>query len=154
MAHADDLADNKDIAEIKAVFDEFNSAFRHLDWKGLRKIFSDDATMFSPSPRTPKRLNGIAEIKKMMKPMFEGNKERRAARGVKAPEAKPASAIGLRIQRYGDTAVVTFQPEASFGPEQRSLTRRTLVLRKKDGRWLIMHLHGSNAELQQANGGK
>jgi len=146
---ADDQSDNQDTMEIEAAFVEFNAAFRHLDWNRLRKTFATDATMFSPSPRTPKRLNGIAEIETVMKPMFEGNKERRAARGGKAPEAKPASVIDLKIQRFGETAVVTFQPVAAFGPERRSLTRRTLVLRKNGGKWLIVHLHGSNAELSE-----
>ena len=145
--HADNVADRQDTVEIKAAFDEFNAAFRHLDWKRLRNTFAADATMFSPSPRSPKRLNGIVEIEKAMKPMFDGNKERRAARGGKAPEAKPASAIGLKIQQFGDTAIVTFQPEASFGPERRALTRRTLVLKHDAGKWLIVHLHGSNTEL-------
>lgn len=146
-ARADDAADKQGTAEIAEAFNEFNAAFRHLDWERLRNTFDSDATMFSPSPLRPARLNGIAEIEQGMKPMFEINQRRRAARGIKAPEAKSAAEIGLEIQRFGSTAIVTIQPKAVFGPDKRSLTRRTLVLRKKEGKWLIVHLHGSNADV-------
>lgn len=151
LAHADESVHKMDTAEIKTVFNEFDAAFRHLDWQRLRGTFAKDATMFSPSPSVPKRLNGIAEIERVMKPMFETNRELRAAKGSKTPKAKSASVIGLEIQNLGETAIVTFQSEFTFGHVKRSLTRRTLVVRKNAGKWLIVHLHGSNTDLPEEN---
>jgi hypothetical protein len=45
----------------------------------------------------------------------------------------------LKITQLKEAAIVTFHLENG-----KSLSRRTLVLSKKDGTWKIIHLHPSN----------
>jgi uncharacterized protein (TIGR02246 family) len=94
----------------------------------IADLFTEDATMFFPMATQPLRLNGRAEIAAAFASLFGRN-----YRGGMPPPQD------LRVQRSGDTAVVTFQ---TTNPNVTS--RRTLVLRREGGRWRIAHLHGSN----------
>jgi len=117
----------------RAAFEHFIAAFNALDWNAFRACFADDASVFNPDiPEvgTLHRLDGRADIERVFQGMF--------APGSASPHIVPEH---LRIQRFGDTAVITFEfrrPGASFG-------RRTVVLNREQGRWLIVHIHASNA---------
>ena len=94
----------------------------------IAELFTEDATMFFPMNAQPLRLNGRAEIAAAFASLF--------GPGYRGGMPPPQDLV---VQRSGDTAVVTFQ---TTNPNVTS--RRTLVLRREQGRWLIAHLHGSN----------
>src|SRR4051794_35512785 len=90
-------------------------------------IARGDATVFFPIDATPLRAEGKTAIGEVF------------ARLLKPGSGAPPPPEDLRVQRSGDTAVVTFQTR---NPHVTS--RRTVVLERRGGRWVIVHLHGSN----------
>jgi uncharacterized protein (TIGR02246 family) len=111
-----------------AVVDSFLTALNDADPK-IVTLFADDATVFFPMNDRPLRATGRAEIASAFESLFAGAKP---GKGMPAPE-------NLQVQTYGDMAIVTFQ---TVNPNVTS--RRTFVLRRSAGGWLIVHLHGSN----------
>jgi ketosteroid isomerase-like protein len=112
-----------------AAFEHFIAAFNALDWNSFRATFADDASVFNPDiPEvvTLHRLDGRADLERVFQGMF--------APGSASPHIVPED---LRIQRFGDTAVISFEfrrPHGSFG-------RRTVVMNRENGLWLIVHIH-------------
>jgi len=125
-------ADPGDLQAPRAAFGHFIAVFNALDWAAFRACFADDASVFNPDiPEvvTLHRLDGREDIERVFQGMF--------APGSSGPHIVPEH---LRIQRFADTAVITFEfrrPGASFG-------RRTVVLNREKSRWLIVHIHASN----------
>ena len=111
----------------EATVQEFLAALDRGD-PHIADLFTEDATMFFPMNAQPLRLDGREAIAAAFASLFGPNYRG----GMPAPQ-------DLRVQRSGDTAVVTFQ---TVNPNVTS--RRTLVLRREGGRWRIAHLHGSN----------
>lgn len=135
VLNAPDIARSSDAPatdDPRVAFEQFISAFNALDWNAFRASFADDASVFNPDiPEVVSlhRLDGRAEIERVFRAVF--------AAGSGGPHIVPED---LRIQRFGDTAVITFEfrrPHASFG-------RRTVVMNRENGRWLIVHIHASN----------
>jgi len=52
--------------------------------------------------------------------------------------------VGTKIQLLGNVAVVTFHLKG-----EEVVSRRTLVLQKRSGKWLIVHLHASSLSLEK-----
>ena len=94
----------------------------------IAELFAEEATVFFPITNQPLRANGRAEIATAFAALFGPNYRG----GLPKPE-------NLHVQDFGGTAVVTFQ---NVNPNVTS--RRTIVFRREAGRWLIVHLHGSN----------
>jgi ketosteroid isomerase-like protein len=90
-------------------------------------LFADDATVFFPVDAAPLRADGKAAIGEVF------------AKLLKPGNGVPPPPEDLRVQQRDDMAVVTFQMR---NPHVTS--RRTVVLERRGGRWLIVHLHGSN----------
>jgi ketosteroid isomerase-like protein len=107
--------------------DAFSAALDRGD-ANIAELFAEEATVFFPINNQPLRANGRAEIATAFAALFGPNYRG----GLPKPE-------NLRVQEFGETAVVTFQ---FINPNVTS--RRTIVLRREAGRWLIVHLHGSN----------
>ena len=110
--------------------DAFIAALDNAD-ANIATLFTDDATVFFPMNDRPLRANGREEIAAAFGSLFALPGYQKG-RGMPKPEA-------LRVQTLGDAALVTFQ---TTNPNVTS--RRTVVLRREGGRWLIVHLHGSN----------
>lgn len=110
--------------------DAFLAALDNAD-ANVATLFTDDATVFFPMNDRPLRANGRAEIADAFGSLFALPGYQKG-RGMPKPEA-------LRVQMFGDAALVTFQ---TTNPNVTS--RRSFVLRREGGRWLIVHLHGSN----------
>jgi tRNA (mo5U34)-methyltransferase len=109
--------------------DRFLEALNKGD-ANILALFADDATVFFPMNDRPLRATGRDEIAAAFTSLF-------ALPGYgKGSLPKPED---LRVQILGDTALVTFQ---NTNPNVTS--RRTFVLRRDGGRWVIVHLHGSN----------
>ena len=104
-------------------------AIETADMELLLASFDDDATVFMPTPSTPARVSGKAAIRNAFEPLFK--------RPANAPPLT-LTPLDLETQSFGDVALVTFH----LGDARRS--RRTVVLRRSGGRWLIVHLHASN----------
>jgi ketosteroid isomerase-like protein len=92
-------------------------------------LFTVDATVFFPMNDAPLRANGRDEIAAV----FAGLFTQPGYKGSVPPSDD------LRVERFGDAALITFQVK---NPNVTS--RRTFVLRVENGKWRIAHLHGSN----------
>ena len=110
-------------------------AIEAADANRVIETFSDDATVFMPGGRTLTRLDGKPQIRQAFESFFGG---------------APAGSIGwivprdLAVQTLGEVAIVTFHlGDARLG-------RRTLVLRRSAGQWLIVHLHASTVDIAAA----
>jgi len=129
--------DSQDVEAPQAAFERFIAAFNALDWSSFRACFADDASVFNPDiPQVVSlhRLDGRAAIERTFRAVFEATGGETDHPG---PHIVPEN---VRVQRFNDTAIVTFEfkrPNASFG-------RRTVVLHQQGARWLIVHLHASN----------
>jgi ketosteroid isomerase-like protein len=119
---------------IQSTVIDFLLAFSRLDINGMMACFEDDATSFFPVSHHIVMLNGKSEIRDA----FDKVLSRIRASGQKSIKLEPED---VKSQIFGDTAIVTFHIRDG------DLSRRTLVLRRKEGRWLIQHLHASNAPL-------
>jgi uncharacterized protein (TIGR02246 family) len=115
--------------------DAFLAALDQGDVK-IADLFTADATVFFPMNDRPLRATGREEIAAAFTALFAMPGYQKG-RGMPRPEA-------LRVQMIGDAALVTFQ---TTNPNVTS--RRTFVLRRDGGRWLIVHLHGSNIRAGQ-----
>jgi ketosteroid isomerase-like protein len=120
-----------DLSSPKQTMDSFFTALNSFDAKGYAAMLTDDATLFFTGPPFPiRRVQGPAEIMKLVTPLFDSLRAK-GTKGTVAPE-------GLEFQTWGDTSVVTFDI-----PVGQALDRRTFVLRRQHGQWKIAHLHAS-----------
>lgn len=131
FARADENSSKE--SEVTKTLTTFIQAFDNLDWEHFRAAFADNATVFYP--RTfPHRADGRLEFEHNFRQVFEQIRANRT----KGPymNLQPRD---LKIQIAGDVAIVTFHLDDRPG----LLNRRTLILRKLDGGWKIIHLHAS-----------
>lgn len=111
----------------------FIDAFNGLDQARFDAAWAEDATIFFPrGPFPAERIEGKAEITAVFKRLFDAVRARNPAARLNIKPTK------LLTQQYGDVGVVTFELE---GADARG--RRTLVMRRTGGRWLIVHMHAS-----------
>ena len=104
----------------------FVDAFNHLDRARMDACFLDDATVFFP-------WGGYREVG-FWTAQFDAWRVERDG-----PPYLNIQPRDLQIQRYGETAVVTFHLE--HDPD--TLGRRTIVLVQTPAGWKIGHLHAS-----------
>jgi ketosteroid isomerase-like protein len=123
--------------DVRGALAHFIRAFDDLDWENFRLAFDDDATVFYPRA-IPQRANGRAEFEKGFKAVFQQIRGSKTA----APymDIQPKD---LRIQLFGDLAIATFH----LDDKKSFLNRRTIVLRKTDKGWKIVHLHASEVSV-------
>ncbi|HEX7150910.1 MAG TPA: SgcJ/EcaC family oxidoreductase [Thermoanaerobaculia bacterium] len=115
----------------------FLNALANADADALVATFHDDATVFLPMTTAPQRMRGKQQIRDAFAPAF--------TQWGKSKRAEPGE---LETEIHGDTAIVTFHLGKLQPDQPTSFSRRTFVLTRKDGRWLIAHLHASNVMLQ------
>jgi ketosteroid isomerase-like protein len=129
-------ADANDRQEIEQATAHFLSTFENLDIPAFIACFADDATAFFPAPEPPERVTGKAAIRSRFQQVFDAI--RKGASG--GPPYHRLEPQDLEVQVLStDAAVVTFHLRNS-----ERLARRTLVMKKVQGAWLIVHLHASN----------
>ena len=85
-----------------------------------------------------RRRNGKNEIEAVFQAVFEA-----ARKGKSSPPYLNIQPKDLKTQMLNDAVVVTFH----FDRDETSFSRRTIVFQKQNGKWLIVHLHASNAAL-------
>lgn len=125
--------------EVQKAFANFVEAFNNLEWERFRKCFADDASVFNPAiPEVTElhRLDGREKIERIFQAVFAETKK-----GKSHPPYLDIRPSELRVQMLVNAAILTFH----FNRGGASFGRRTLVLENREGRWLIVHLHASNA---------
>ncbi len=116
---------------------EFVSAFNALDRGRFDPLFADDVTVFFPSaPFDLRRVEGKTAVLGWFGKFFDAMRERTGKLNI-----QPAD---LKVQDYGAMAVITFHLEGGD-----NLGRRTLVLRRDENDWKIVHLHASAEPLKK-----
>jgi uncharacterized protein (TIGR02246 family) len=101
----------------------------------ILRTFDEAATVFFPGDR-PQRASGKPEIRNIFSELF---KQRKGPITITPRD--------VEVQSFGDMVVVTAHlTSLPSGPvlEPTVFPRRTFVLRRVDGRWLIVHHHASN----------
>jgi len=132
-APAADPTPPPDVAAISRVVDGFIEALNAADIEKLAGFFAPDATAFFPLAPFVERLENKDQINKVFAAFFET-----VRRGKTGPPYLSLLPQDARIQLYGSAAVVTFHFRGT-----ELFSRRTLVLKKERGTWLIVHLHAS-----------
>jgi ketosteroid isomerase-like protein len=122
--------------DIRKTLSDFIQVFDNLAWEQFRTAFADDATVFYPRA-FPRRADGRAEFEQTFRKVFE---QIRAGRS-HGPymDLQPRD---LKIQMAGNVAIVTFHLDDRLG----FLNRRTIVFRKAESGWKIIHLHASEVQ--------
>lgn len=119
------------VAPPEETIDAFLAALEKGD-PNIALLFTENATVFLPLNDQPARIEGRDNIAAAFGVLFGPNYRG----GMPQREEQ-------RVETMGDMALVTFQ---TTNPNVTS--RRTFVLRREAGKWLIAHLHGSNIRAQ------
>ena len=127
--------------EALATVQTFVKANEMADLELIVSTFDQSATVFFPGDR-PERASGKAEIRAVFADLFA----RRKGPITLTPR-------DVNVQSFGELAIVTAHLRA-LPPtpvrERSVFPRRTFVLRRVEGRWLIVHHHASNVVLEPA----
>ena len=116
----------------------FLEAFNALDPARFDAFFADDVTLFFPSgPFTPARVDGRKDVTAAFHRFFEMAKEKGATR----LNIQPAN---LQVQSYGDLALASFELGG-----KGSIGRRSILFRRDQGSWRIVHFHASSVQEPQ-----
>ena len=119
-------------ADVRETLDRFLRAVESRELERIAPFFEEDAQMFSPLGTYPARLDGRAAVMEQFKAISEALKQMPTSIRIDPQE--------LIVREFGDIALLTFHLKLP-GP----LHRRSFVLRKRDGRWRIAHIHASIA---------
>ena len=119
-------------AEVRETLDRFLRAVESRELERIAPFFEEDAQMFSPLGTYPARLDGRTAVMDQFKAISEALKQMPTPLRIDPQE--------LVVREFGDIALMTFHLKLP-GP----LHRRSFVLRKRDGRWRIAHIHASIA---------
>ena len=123
-----------EVAEVQKVIEGFMDALDAADIGKFSAFFAPGATVFFPLAPVSLRLENKEQIVKVFTVFFESVRKRNTG-----PQYMNLIPQDLRIQVWGHTAVATFHFR---GPDL--ISRRTLVLDREGGKWLIVHMHASN----------
>jgi hypothetical protein len=124
---------------IQKVVDGFIASLNAADVNQFIGFFAPDATLFFPLSSLPLRLEDRQQIATAFGAFFETVRRRHPE-----PPYMNMIPVGTRVQLLGNVAVVTFHLKG-----EEAVSRRTLVLEKRSGTWLIVHLHASSLTLQK-----
>jgi ketosteroid isomerase-like protein len=135
-----------DRQDVEKAVTRWLGVFENLDMPVFIECFTEDATIFMPSfvpaPEMPERIAGKSAVRSSFEQIFAAI--RKSSSG--GPPYHRLQPEDLQTQLLGvDSAIVTFHLRNS-----QRIARRTLVMRKVQGTWLIAHLHASNHYLPSA----
>ena len=118
----------------------FLRAFENLDMPSFISCFAQDATVFFPVPEPPQRFDGKAAIRRQFDQVFTAIRKTSINSGPPYHRLNPEN---LAVQLVGtNAAIVSFHLRNS-----ERVGRRTLILERVGGAWLIVHLHASNVPI-------
>lgn len=127
-------AQSNDAAAINALYQQFAAAFRHKDLNALMSVYVHDNTLFVFDLGTPREHVGWESYRADWKSFFDSIK------------GSPTFAVSeLSITTSGDVAYTrSIQAiTGNMGGLHAMTVRVTDVLRKVDGKWLIVQEHVS-----------
>jgi uncharacterized protein (TIGR02246 family) len=119
-----------DEAAVRAALSRYLDALNALDAERMAACFTEDATAFVPSAHA-ERVEGRAALLAVFRAFV--------ARTRATAQRQPVVAQDLRVDVSGDLALATFEVRG-----RASLNRRSFVLRRSSGGWLISHFHASD----------
>ncbi len=122
---------------VQTVLEGFIDSLNTADVNSLARFLATDATMFFPLASLPLRLENKQQIIAAFGALFEAMRKREAG-----PRYMNLTPEDTKVQLLDNVAVVTFHLRG-----EEMVSRRTLVLQKLSGTWLIVHLHASNLTL-------
>ena len=129
-------AERREIDELVA---RLITSFENLDLPAFMACFADDATGFLPLPGPPGLFEGKSATQRQFERLFDDIRR-----------SHPAGPPYFHIIP-GNSQVQILAPHAALVSfDQRNTQRngrRTLVLRKSQGQWLVVHFHASNISL-------
>jgi ketosteroid isomerase-like protein len=117
---------------VRETLDGFFRAVESRELDRIAPFFEEDAQMFSPLGTYPARLDGRPAILDQFKAISEALRQMPTPIRIDPQE--------MAVREFGEIALVTFHLKLP-GP----LHRRSFILRKRDGRWRIAHIHASIA---------
>lgn len=129
---------SRDSLQVVIATKKFVDVFANLKWDEFISFFSDDATCFFPAYRMqPQRAASKEELAKTFKLLFENARKQKTEPPYLTIEPKE-----IKIQMTGEVAIVTFHlnSASNFG-------RRTIVFKKQNENWLIIHMHASTLDI-------
>jgi len=125
---------NNDSLDVVKQLKDFTVAFNNLDYEHFQNFFSTEVTVFfPPSAMVAERINGKDSVMSVFKKFFAKVKQ-----GKSAPPYLDIDPQKTQIKIFGDIAIISFEltdPDA--------LSRRTIIMKKENQNWLIIHLHAS-----------
>jgi ketosteroid isomerase-like protein len=125
-----------DSLAVVQTLNQFVDAFSNLEWEKFKAFFADSATaFFPPSAQFPYRANNKTEIETIFKNVFANARKQKSSPPYLVIEPKE-----LKIQLMDNVAIASFTLD-----DPALLGRRTIVLKKINTKWLIVHLHASGA---------
>jgi len=119
----------------RAAMSGFMDALNTLDTDRMATYFADDITAFVPVAQG-ERADGKAAVVEIFRKYVEATKKTISRTNI-VPE-------DLRVDQYGDVAIVTFNVR-----NPAAISRRTFVFHRERGKWLITHFHASNFMTKQ-----
>jgi len=121
--------------------EEFLNAFEQLDFDRFAGSFiqNNEVSVIFPGAEMRSIYRGWASVRRAWQKVFEIEKANSEDGKIKLV------VTDLSFQNYGNSAIASFLVNSS-PPE--IVHRRTIVFIKEKGRWLIVHLHGSNYDQQ------
>lgn len=120
--------------ELQGTLSGFLRAFSELKLDEMMAYYTDEATSFFPIRHHSQRLDGKEAIREAFARVLSRIKDSGAS-------SIRLEAEDIHVQEFDGVAVATFHIRDD------DLSRRTLVMRLSQGRWLIEHMHASNAPL-------
>jgi hypothetical protein len=137
MAQKEVFTQNIDSINVCNQLNEFVVSFENLDFERFQAVFSNDVTIFfPPSAMVSYRVDGKENAMNVFKEFFKRVKE-----GKSNPPYLDISPKKLKMTLIQDVAIVTFELD-----DNNAISRRTIIFRKENGRFLIFHLHASKLE--------
>lgn len=126
--------------DLCAFFERYLAAFNARDFDGFRATFADDITTFFDRPFPPERLEGRAAVEGVFRRGFAYFHP--AAGTPQPPPPAPLVPVDLRVQVFGDAAVISFLIRTPA-----EVARRTLVVHRGASGWRVVHIHASSSDL-------
>lgn len=125
---------------VKFAAQRFLDEFENLDLPTFKTLFTQNPTVFFPSPYQRGRATGRDEVFRQFQQVFKN--ERASSNRTEPPYFDLPSPADMHVQTFGNSAVATFHL-----PHNKLFRRRTLVFQLEEGVWRIAHLHATNSKI-------
>ena len=122
-----------------AFFNTFLTALNKRDWPAFRETLDDSISIFLEDPAPGQRFDGRMPAESLFSRIFPPP----GTSPVTLPP--PIVPTHLRVQSFGDLAIITFEIV-----RPQSLARRTLIAHRGSNGWHMVHIHGSERPLSGA----